>query len=127
DMVLQNIGHDGFDSYHELSDWGMDILKVGSSLGAGGYGYWTGDAVQLVSDVEGWDARVIDNGNLYSAIQITYKDWQVAGQTLDLTADMSMHGGSRLVHTRLTLSEPLENIAIGLVKHPGTELIQGDI
>ncbi len=127
DMVLQNIGHDGFDSYHELSHWGMDILKVGSSLGAGGYGYWTGDAVQLVSDVEGWDARVIDNGNLYSAIQITYKDWQIAGQTLDLTADMSMHGGSRLVHTRLTLSEPLENIAIGLVKHPGTELIQGDI
>ena len=127
EMVLQNIGLDGFDSYHEMSDWGMDILKVGSSLGAGGYGYWTGESVQLVSELEGWEARVIDNGDLYSAIQIVYKDWQVVGKTLDLTADLSMHGGSRLVHTRLHLSEPLDNLAIGLVKHPGTEFIEGDI
>jgi unsaturated rhamnogalacturonyl hydrolase len=126
-MVLQNVGHDDFDSYHEMSDWGMDILKVGSSLGAGGYGYWAGDSVQLVSNLEGWDASVIDNGDLYSAIQIIYKDWQVDEKTLNLTADLSMHGGSRLVHTRLNLSEPLENLAIGLVKHPGTELIEGNI
>ncbi len=126
-MVLQDVGQDGFGSYHEMSDWGMDILKVGSSLGTGGYGYWTGDSVQLVSDLEGWDASVIDNGDLYSAIRIVYKDWQVADKTLNLTADLSMHGGSRLVHTRLHLSEPLDNLAIGLVKHPGTELIQGDV
>lgn len=29
EMVLQNVGQDGFDSYHETAEWGMDILKVG--------------------------------------------------------------------------------------------------
>jgi len=37
-MVLQDVGLDGYDSYHEMSDWGADILKVGLSLGIGGYG-----------------------------------------------------------------------------------------
>ncbi len=127
DMVLQNVGQDGFDSYHEMTDWGMDILKVGKSLGAGGYGYWNGESVQLVSQVDGWDAKIVENGNLYSAVQIVYKNWQVAGKSVNLTANLSMHGGSRLVHTRLELSNSLPNLAIGLVKHPGTELIEGNL
>jgi len=51
DLVLQDVGQDGYDSYHEMSDWGADILKVGSSLGIGGYGYWDGEKTVLVSDV----------------------------------------------------------------------------
>ncbi len=34
EMVLDSVGVKGRD-YHELADWGMDILKVGNSLGAG--------------------------------------------------------------------------------------------
>ena len=34
-LVLDGVGLDGFDSYHEVSDWGVDVLKVGSSLGIG--------------------------------------------------------------------------------------------
>lgn len=127
DMVLQDVGQDGFDSYHEMSDWGMDILKVGKSLGAGGYGFWNDESVQLVSQVDGWDAKVVADGDLYSAVQIVYKNWQVADKLVNLTADLSMHGGSRLVHTRLKLSDSLPNLAIGLVKHPGTELIEGTV
>ncbi|WP_347331580.1 glycoside hydrolase family 88 protein [Marinimicrobium locisalis] len=127
DMVLQNVGQDGFDSYHEMADWGMDVLKVGSSLGAGGYGYWDGEKVVRVSEVEGWDARILDDGNLYSSFSIQYNDWQVADKTLDVTAQLSMTAGSRLVHVDLELSDSLDNIAAGLVKHPGTELIKGDV
>src|SRR5690606_14229132 len=38
---------------------------------------------------------------------------------------LSMSAGSRLVHTRLSISEELPNLAIGMVKHPGTKLLQG--
>jgi rhamnogalacturonyl hydrolase YesR len=38
-----------------------------------------------------------------------------------------MQAGSRLVQTRLKLSDELDNIAVGIVKHPGTTLIQGDL
>ncbi|MEH8016822.1 glycoside hydrolase family 88 protein [Rheinheimera muenzenbergensis] len=123
--VLQQVGLDGYKSYHAMADWGMDLLKVGKSLGAGGFGYWDGDKVQLVSSVSGHSAKVIENGALYSALQIQYKDWQIAGKTTQLTANLSMTAGSRLVHTRLSLSEPLDNIAIGLVKLPNTTLLQG--
>jgi len=34
-LVLQNVGLDGFDSYHEMQEWGVDILKVGDALGIG--------------------------------------------------------------------------------------------
>ena len=127
DMALQNVGKDGFDSYHEPADWGMDILKVGSSVGSGGYGFWNGDSVERVSDVAGWDAKILDNGNLYAAFAIDYKNWNINNQTVNLSATLSMHGGSRLVHTQLELDQPLDNLAIGLVKHPGTELIEGEV
>src|SRR5690606_28382127 len=62
---------------------------------------------------------------VYSAFRIEYKDWKVDNKTLTVNADFAMTGGSRKVHTRLALSEELPNLAIGLVKHPGTELVQG--
>ncbi|MDP4536816.1 glycoside hydrolase family 88 protein [Alkalimonas collagenimarina] len=125
DLVLQDVGQDGYQSYHEMADWGMDILKVGLTLGAGGYGFWDGEQVQLVSKVGQHHARIHESGPLYSGMQIHYQDWQIAGKTLDLTANFSMTPGSRLVHTRLELSDALPHVAIGLIKHPDTEVIHG--
>jgi unsaturated rhamnogalacturonyl hydrolase len=124
--VLQGVGLDGFESYHHMADWGMDIFKVGESLGAGGFGFF-GDKkkVELVSAVDTWSVDVTEDGNLESSFRIHYKGWKIAGKKLDLDADFSMAGGSRLVKTRLRLSDDLPNMAIGLVKHPGTELVQG--
>jgi rhamnogalacturonyl hydrolase YesR len=124
--VLQNVGLDGFEAYHHMAPWGMDILKVGQSLGAGGFGFWAPDKkVQIVSDVRRWDVAIVENGNLYSAFRITYGGWNVNGKRVDVTADFSMTAGSRLVHSRLTLSEDLPNLVIGIVKHPGTEELRG--
>src|SRR5690606_16675865 len=77
EMVLQNVGQAGFESYHHMADWGMDILKVGSALGVGGYGFWDGEKVERVSKVDGWDATIVENGDIYSAFQIKYKGWQI--------------------------------------------------
>lgn len=123
--VLQRVGLDGFDSYHKLADWGMDILKVGQSLGAGGFGYWDGKKIQLVSEVDGWDAAISENASLHSAFRIKYRGWKVEGKKIDLNADFSITAGSRAVQVHLTPSEALKNLVIGLVKHPETELISG--
>jgi hypothetical protein len=34
-MVLDEVGADTSKNYHQQADWGMDVLKVGASLGAG--------------------------------------------------------------------------------------------
>ncbi|MBA6222649.1 glycoside hydrolase family 88 protein [Colwellia sp. MB02u-18] len=123
--ILQNIGQDGYESYHHLENWGMDILKVGSSLGAGGFGLWQQKKLELVTDVEKWQAKITSNGNLYSSVQINYQGWQNSLHKQDLTANISMYGGSRLAKINLALTKDVNTIAAGVVKHNGTEFIQG--
>ena len=125
DVILQNVGLDGYDSYHENSDWGVDVLKVGKSLGMGGFGFWNGKSVDLVSQVDEREAVITNNGNIYSAFSINYKGWQVNQQKLDLHAHLSMTAASRSVRVQLKASEELPNLAIGLVKHPNVDFIQG--
>jgi len=127
DLVLQQVGLDGYDSYHEPADWGLDILKVGDAVGIGGYGYWNGEKVIRVSETSGRATRVIDNGPLAATLEITYDDWQAGDTTTDLTASLTMTAGSRLVRTRLEASSDLPNIAIGIVKHPDAEIIHGNL
>jgi rhamnogalacturonyl hydrolase YesR len=123
--VLQDIGQDGFESYHHMADWGMDILKVGEAVGAGGFGFWNEKKLERVSNVEAWDASIIENGSLYSAFRIDYRGWKIDNEKLNVRGDFSMLAGSRLMHVRLGLSEELSNLGLGIVKHPGTELLSG--
>ncbi len=131
--VLHQVGLDGYSSYHNMQPWGLDLLKVGKSLGAGGFGYWDGSAAQGVSVLKGHSATIHQSGPLFSSMSIDYHDWQIAGRTLDVRAHLSMQAGSRLLRNQLELkapdanAKPLENLAIGLVKHAGTELLQGTL
>lgn len=126
-LVLQNVGLDGYDSYHEMADWGADILKVGTSLGMGGYGYWDGEKTVLVSDVAERSVSIRSVGPIHSSLAIDYQGWNTGAQTVDLEAVLAMQAGSPMVDVKLVTSEPLDNIAIGLVAHPGTELISGEL
>ena len=127
EMVLQNVGQDGYQSYHEPADWGMDILKVGDAVGIGGYGYWDGEKIIRVSETQNRAVTIVEDGPLYSALRIDYTGWQADGQQTDLAATLSMLAGSRLVNVKLAASPDFPNIAIGLVKHPDAELIEGDL
>ncbi len=141
DMALQNIGQKDYGDYHKDAPWGQDILQVGKTLGTGGYGFWNGKSVELMSKVKTWDATIVENGALYSAFNIKYNEWQVNNHVFDVSSELSMNAGSRLVHTRLKITEhepqtsaidprarvnkDLPNIAIGVVKHPNTKLLLG--
>lgn len=123
--VLASVGLDGYESYHHMADWGMDLLKVGPSLGAGGFGFFDGSTVDRVSKLKGWTVDVTDDGPLYASFSTHYHQWQVASRVVDLKATFSMTAGSRLVHVRLELSDDLPNLAIGTVKLPGTQVVHG--
>lgn len=125
-MVLQDVGLDGYDSYHEPADWGLDILKVGDAVGIGGYGFWDGEKIVRVSETSGRATRIVEDGSLTSTLEITYDDWRVPAMTTDLTALLSMTAGSRLVQTRLEASPDMPNLAVGIVKLPDTEVIEGE-
>ncbi|AFU99246.2 DUF4861 family protein [Simiduia agarivorans] len=126
DLVLQQVGLDGYDSYHQMADWGMDLLKVGQSLGMGGFGYWDGKNVVPVGHTSSREAIIIDKGPLLSSFVIDYGSWQVDGVTTNLRAQFTMTAGSPLVQVKLQLSEPVHPLVIGLVKSEAAPLVQGD-
>lgn len=126
DVVLQDVGQDGYKNYHYHADWGVDVLKVGKTLGAGAFGYWNGKEVELISDTDSRDALITNNGDLYSSFRINYNGWKVAGKSVDIAADFGMHAGSRLVKVNAKASENIPNFAVGMVKHPNTKLIEGN-
>jgi len=125
-LVLDTVGQDGYKSYHEMADWGADILKVGKSLGIGGYGYWNGEQVVKVSDVKSRSATITDDGDFYSAFNIDYQGWNYGEGTADLTARLSMTAGSPLVNVQLSADQELNAIATGIVDH-GVQVLEGDL
>lgn len=124
DMVLQNVGLDGFDSYHEMSDWGMDILKVGESLGIGSLGMWQDGKANRVSVTDSVTCRIVANGPVYSQIRTKYFGWKIGDGKYDLTSDLSIKAGSRLTEHNLLISDSPANLCTGIVRLPETKLLQ---
>jgi rhamnogalacturonyl hydrolase YesR len=127
ELVLPGVGLDGYDSYHQMADWGADVLKVGESLGMGGFGWWNGEKAVLVSDVRERSATIRSDGPIHASFDLRYAGWNTGAATTDLVATLSMQAGSPLVDVALATSTPLDNLAAGVVAHPGTEVLVGDL
>jgi len=127
DLVLAQVGLEDFEAYHNPADWGMDVLKVGNSLGMGGFGAWVGEDWLPVSSVSGWTTTIDADGPIEASFTTRYHDWQVSDQTTQLQARLTMHGGSRLVHVELEADHMPERMVTGLVKHAETTLLQGSL
>jgi unsaturated rhamnogalacturonyl hydrolase len=126
-MVLPQVGLDGYESYHHMADWGADILKVGQSLGMGGFGYWDGQKTVLVSKVAKRSASILSDGPIQAAFGMDFVAWETGKATFDLNARLSMQAGSPLVDVALESSVPVDNLAVGLVIHPKAEVLQGNL
>ena len=121
-LVLQDVGVGH--SYHELQDWGMDVLKVGPSLGMGGIGALVDGAVQRVETVDSLSYREVANGPLEAVAEIAQTGWQVGDAVVDISTRYRIHQGSRLTYVNARLSDATPQLVTGIVKHPGTELLQ---
>ncbi len=124
DMVLQNVGQDGFDSYHEMSYWGMDILKVGDALGIGAVGMWVDNKVERVSQTDSVSCTIMANGPVESLIRTEYWGWKVGKSQYNLVSDLSIDAGSRLTKQSVSITGNPENLCTGIVKHDGVTVLQ---
>ncbi|MBX2966325.1 MAG: DUF4861 domain-containing protein [Cyclobacteriaceae bacterium] len=116
--ALQKAGLDGFDSYHEMQEWGMDVLKVAKSLGVGSIGYFNGQSALRVEITDSVDCRIVENGDVYSSILTNYYGWNIGDSKTDVASRLSIYAGSRLTQNLLTLSDETDNICSGLIKDP---------
>lgn len=120
--TLQKAGLDGFDSYHEMQAWGMDVLKVAKSLGVGSIGYFNGKSAVRVELTDSVESRIVENGDVYSSIQTNYYGWNTGNTKTSLSSRLSIHAGTRLTQNNLTLSRELDNLCTGLIKDPKGKL-----
>ena len=123
DMVLQDVGQDGFDSYHEPADWGMDVLKVGNSLGLGTIAFWVDGRAERVAETDSSECTILQNGILQSSIGTHYHGWAIHDKKLDLESILSIQAGSRLTHHHVELGGELPNLCTGIAKLDNTELL----
>ena len=127
-LILANIGvHDTVakdDSYHSMQEWGMDIFKVGNSLGIGSIGMWHDNKVNMVSKTDSIFCEITENGPIKSEIKTNYFGWKVGEKKLNLESKLSITAGSRLTKNEIYISDNPSNIATGLAKYPEYFLLE---
>ncbi len=132
DMVMHTIGvhdlvADNNESYQSRMSWGMDIFKVGNSLGIGSIAMQHGNDVVTVSKTDSIFCTIAANGSVRSDVRASYCGWNVAGKKYDLISSYSITAGSRLTSCEEKISPDPSNLCTGLAKHDQTTLLESPI
>lgn len=115
EMILDGVGTDTAVSYHILQPWGMDILKVGASLGAGSIGMLCNDSLFRVGDNGEGGYRKVTEGPLRSVFALDYTGWTCGEQVIKLEHLITIQAGKPWYKSTVT--------ARGLEK--GNKLVAG--
>ncbi len=91
-MVLSNVGID--EDYHAMQSWGMDILKVGTSLGAGSIAVELNEKLHRVAPGSQGSYELVTNGPLRSILRFRFDNWQIDNTTGSVIHQISIYGGA---------------------------------
>lgn len=126
-MVLDQVGDAGHEDYHTFNpDWGVDVLKVGNSLGAGSIAYRFRDSLYRVGDNGTGTCRVLAEGPLRSIARFEFDDWHMGDQSLDVIHDVSIEAGKYYYTSRVSYVGTEEEISLvtGIVNMKSSRLYE---
>jgi len=92
EMVLDPVGIN--ENYHSLQSWGMDVLKVGTSLGAGSIGMFKDGELFRIGDNGTGSFEIVTEGPVRSTFKFTFNDWVCGDQVLNIIHYVSIWAGS---------------------------------
>lgn len=128
ELVLKEVGqHDTVasdDSYHHMQEWGMDVFKVGSTLGIGSIAMMNEGKVNMVAKTDSNFYELLSNGPVQAEFKTTYNGWEVGKNKYDLESFISINAGSRFTKQELIVNNNAENLTTGLAKYEGTNFIE---
>ncbi len=115
-LVMDTVGW----KYHDIMDWGSDILKVGNSLGLGSPAICFKDTLYTLSNCEKKTIEILQTGHNKSTIRTTFKQLNIEGETFDLVQDWSIEKGQPWseIHLKVINGKlpPGMRFATGIVK-----------
>ena len=123
EIILPDVGQDGFDSYHEVSDWGVDVLKVGKGLGIGSIGRLINNKMNHFNEVDSTLVS-IENSKLFSSVEVNYYGWKTNKEITNLQSLLTIAPDQRYTKHTIHTSEPLKGICTGIVKHNNLPLLK---
>ena len=124
EMVLDSVGIKNKESYHNEAAWGMDILKVGTSLGAGAIGYIYKDSIYRVGDNGSGDCQTVFEGSQRSRFKLSYSNWKVDGTAFDVMHQVDISAGKHYYQNLVSYSGNNSdlNLVAGIVHMKSSEL-----
>lgn len=102
-MVADDVHTPAFGSYHDLADWGMDVLHCGSSLGAGGLALMRNDSLFRLGSTEVHEYHKIVEGPFRSIFELRYKGWNVDGDMMDAVERVTIYPGKYWFESDVTV------------------------
>ncbi len=126
EIVLPKVGDLINMSYHEMADWGMDIFKVGKSLGIGSFAAYMDDKVIVVEKTDSIICTIVNDGPILASVNTKYYGWEFNNRKHNLDGTLSINAGSRLTKCDYTVTGSHTQYCTGLAKHDGIEFIKSD-
>ena len=103
-LIIDKIHTDEIPNYHVLSDWGMDVLHCGSSLGSGGIALMRNDSLYRVGSTKEYAYQKLTEGPVRSVFELRYGGWEVEGEMLKAVERISVYPGKYWFESDVTVS-----------------------
>jgi hypothetical protein len=115
-MVLDSVGIIAH-SYHVPLHWGMDILKVGNSLGAGALAIEKGNEFYRFHNLEKGNLEIVADGPLRSILRLKFEGWKAGEDVYSMVHEISIWGGAQYYQSKVTISglKGEEHLITGIV------------
>ncbi|MDX6191778.1 DUF4861 family protein [Flavobacterium sp. Fl-318] len=121
--ILPKVGQDNFDSYHEMSDWGADILKAGKGIGIGSIDRYLNKEKLHFHEVDSTIAYVTNKAN-ESVVKIDYFGWKTASDKINFISELTIKPDQLYTQHAFKASSAIQGICTGIVKQKNTELLK---
>jgi hypothetical protein len=128
DMVLDKVGLPGTPTYHELADWGMDILKVGNSLGAGAIAMAIGEDIYRIGPSEKGSYRFLTEGPVRAILEFTFTNVHMGERQYNVKHQVSIVAGDHFYRSKVFVEglQGDEAFVTGIVDLHDTPMFKGE-
>ena len=123
DLVLDKV--DYRNDYHAMADWGMDVMKVGPSMGVGGLGLYRGDSLERFGPDAELSASVLKQGGDEASFKVSHSKVPLGdGRFGNVDTTYSIESGNPLTWVTVKSSMPKATLASGLVNYSGNKRLR---
>ncbi|MBU2914327.1 DUF4861 family protein [Reichenbachiella agariperforans] len=124
-MTLHLAGVKG-QNYHKQDDWGMDVLKVGNSLGAGAVAMMYEDSLVKLGDTEAGEYATIVEGPVRTIFEVRHQGWNTPVGDLSVTERITIWAGQYGYQEELICDQKDVTWVTGIVNKYADKMYTGE-